>query len=238
MAFRVLLPHTEGTFTFYSIKDFIAEFLFFSLGPTAGSGILLTDNLICETRGCKSSNWQRSIQMRNHDLFLNLTKSFWRLYFRDTAGCSMLFLSWPQNWPCWCWICRGTNWSTVLIIKGLLWIFLRICLASILIKPKPQVWNLWLISGHIFNVKLRWFLPRSSQCLAHYLRVLSHQGARTDLSTLDPKVQFVWLICSQVYCTRVRFGTVPTWRGGLRYGSCVLSNGLHQVWSNFSHPLS
>ena len=56
MAFKVLLPHTEGTFTFYSIKDFIAEFLFFSLGPTAGSGILLTDNLICETRGFKSSN--------------------------------------------------------------------------------------------------------------------------------------------------------------------------------------
>lgn len=58
MAFRVLLPHTEGTFTFYSIKDFIAEFLFFSLGPAAGSGILLTDNLICETHGFKTNSLQ------------------------------------------------------------------------------------------------------------------------------------------------------------------------------------
>lgn len=119
----------------------------------------------------------------------------------------------------------------MLIIKGLLWIFLRICLASILIKPKPQVWNLWLISGHFFNVKLRWFLPRSSQCLAHYLRVLSHQGARTDLSTLDPKVQFVWLVWTQVF-RLVHVGTV------LEYTQTVLEYGLLQVWKQLYQSMA
>ena len=80
MAFKLLLPHTEQTFAFYSIKDFIAD--------------LQGDQLVFHT--------------------------IW--------------------------------WNTVLIIKGLLWICLRISeTTSLNIRT-------------LFNEKLRWFHPCSAQC--------------------------------------------------------------------------